>query len=126
MKVQIPAEGILKTHEWGDSKVYKIMCNCGQDDHSHNVWIESDNHDVSVNIYTTVKTNFWSKTRWQHIWSLLTKGYVDCETAVCMTEQQAFNYGHTLLSAVDDVKKFKLQHKETSAVIKEANEQDCV
>jgi hypothetical protein len=43
-----------------------------------------------------------------------------------MSRQQAFNYAHTLLSAVEDVEKFKSQNKETSAVIKEANEQDCV
>jgi len=27
MKVQIPAEGIMKTNDWGDSKVYRVTCN---------------------------------------------------------------------------------------------------
>ena len=26
MTPQIPADGILKTHEWGDSKVYRVAC----------------------------------------------------------------------------------------------------
>ena len=126
MKAQIPAEGILKTNDWGDSKVYKIICNCGHDDHSHNVWVESDDHEVNITVYTTVKTNFWSKTRWQHIWILLSKGYIDCETTVSMTEQQALNYAHTLLDAVDDVKKFKKDFKEKSATTKSLEQGDCV
>ena len=126
MKAQIPAEGILKTNDWGDSKVYKVVCNCGQDDHSHNVWVESDDHEVNITVYTTVKTNFWSKTRWQHIWTLLSKGYIDCETTVSMTEQQALNYAHTLLDAVDDVKKFKKDFKEKSATTKSLEQGDCV
>jgi hypothetical protein len=126
MKAQIPAEGILKTNDWGDSKVYKIICNCGHDDHSHNVWVESDEYEVNITVYTTVKTNFWSKTRWQHIWTLLSKGYIDCETTVSMTEQQALNYAHTLLDAVDDVKKFKKDFKEKSATTKSLEQGDCV
>ena len=127
MKAQIPAEGILKTNDWGDSRVYKVVCNCGDDDHSHNVWVESDDHEVTVTVYTTVQTNFWSKTRWQHIWTLLSKGYVDCETTVSMTEQQAINYAETLKSAVDDVKKFRSKNNSTAkAASKIAEQGDCV
>ena len=127
MKAQIPAEGILKTNDWGDSRVYKVVCNCGDDDHSHNVWVESDDHEVTVTVYTTVKTNFWSKTRWQHIYTLLSKGYVDCETTVSMTEQQAINYAETLKSAVDDVKKFRSKNNSTAkAASKIAEQGDCV
>ena len=127
MKAQIPAEGILKTNDWGDSRVYKVVCNCGDYDHSHNVWVEADDHEVSVTVYTTVKTNFWSKTRWQHIWTLLSKGYVDCETTVSMTEQQAINYAETLKSAVDDVKKFRSKNNSTAkAASKIAEQGDCV
>lgn len=127
MKAQIPAEGILKTNDWGDSRVYKVVCNCGDDDHSHNVWVEADDHEVTVTVYTTVQTNFWSKTRWQHIWTLLSKGYVDCETTVSMTEQQAINYAETLKSAVDDVKKFRSKNNSTAkAASKIAEQGDCV
>jgi hypothetical protein len=107
MEYQTPAEGILKTHDFGDSQVYKVVCSCGQDNHEHNIWIEADEFDISVNIYATVKTNFWSVSRWQHIWKLLTKGYIDLETTVSMTEQQSFNYAYTLLSAVDNIKEFQ-------------------
>jgi len=129
LEIQVPAEGIMKTNDWGDSKVYRVTCNCGAADHDHHVWVEADDHEVNVTIYTTVKSNFWSKTRWYHIWTLLTKSYIDTESTVCMTKQQALNYAETLKSAIDDVNMFRnaRQNKEERATIKKmANEQDCV
>ena len=128
MNVQIPAEGIMKTNDWGDSKVYRVACNCGDENHNHNVWIEVDEHDIQVTIYTTGKTNFWSKTRWYHIWTLLTKGYIDSESTVIMDRQQALNYAETLKSAIEDVNTFRnaRQNKEERAKITKLAEQgDC-
>ena len=107
MKIQIPAEGIMKTNDWGNSKVYRVACECGDESHNHNIWVEADDTSVAVSVYTTGKTNWWSKTRWHHIWTLITKGYIDTESVVHMTRQQAFNYAHTLLSAVEDVEDFR-------------------
>jgi hypothetical protein len=107
MNYQAPAEGIMQTNDWGDSKVYRVACNCHDESHNHNVWIEADDHDIVVTVYTTGKTNFWSKTRWYHIWTLLTKGYIDTESSVHLTRQQAFNYANTLLDAIADVEQFK-------------------
>ena len=125
MKMQIPAEGIMKTNDWGDSKVYRIACNCGDENHNHNMWIEADEHDIIVTIYTTGKTNFWSKTRWYHIWTLLTKGYIDTESTVCLNRQQALNYAETLKSSITDVETFRSERKEKSAVTKLAEQGDC-
>jgi hypothetical protein len=41
------------------------------------------------------------------MWQLLTRGYVEYEASIIMTEQQALNYATTLLSAVADVKEFQ-------------------
>jgi len=125
MIVQVPAEGIMKTNDWGDSKVYRVTCECGASDHDHHLWVEADDHEVSVTIYTTVKSNWWSKTRWHAIWTLLTKGYVDTESTVILKQQQAFNYAHTLLSAIEDVDNFRKEHKEKSAVARLAEQGDC-
>ena len=107
MKAQKPAEGILQRKDWGDSKTYTIVCECGSDDHAHNVWVETDESGITVNTYTTQKTNCWSKTRWHHIWKLLTVGYVEYEASIIMSEQQALNYAETLKSAIIDVKQFR-------------------
>ena len=57
MKAQTPAEGILKTNDWGDSRAYHVVCECGGPDCSHNLWIEADDSGVAVMVYTTVRTN---------------------------------------------------------------------
>jgi hypothetical protein len=45
--------------------------------------------------------------RWQTIWILITKGYIEYEGSIIMTEQQALNYAETLKKAIIDVKEFK-------------------
>ena len=128
MNSQIPAEGIMQTNDWGDSKVYRVACNCHDETHNHNVWVEADDCDIIVTVYTTGKTNFWSKTRWYHIWTLLTKGYIDTESNVHLNKQQALNYAETLKSAIEDVEAFRKdrQGKEERATITKLAEQgDC-
>jgi len=129
MNAQLPAEGILKHNDWGDSKVYRVTCECGSSECDHNVWVEADDTGVEVTIYTTSRTNFWTQTRWYHIWTLLTKGYIDTQSTICLKRQGALNYAETLKSAIEDVEAFRKdrQGKEERATItKIANEQDCV
>jgi hypothetical protein len=127
MKAQIPANGILKRDDWGDAITYQIVCECQDSDHDHNVWIEADDHRVTVTTYTTQKSEWWKLNRWQTIWMLLTKGYVKYEANIIMTKQQALNYAETLKSAIKDVEKFRSKtNPETKAASNLAKEGDCV
>ena len=103
---QQPAEGMLKTNDWGESKAYKVACHCGGDGHDHDVWVEADEYDVSVTIYTKVKSD-WRVNRFRQIWDLLTKGYLEHSVDISLTKQQAFNYAYTLNQAIKDVEEFK-------------------
>jgi len=107
LTAQTPAKGILLVNEWGPSKMYKVVCECGNDDCTHTVDVEAEDTGVTVTIYTKTRTNFWSMNRWQHIWTLLVKGHVDFETNIHLSEQSALNYSETLMQAVHDVKNFK-------------------
>jgi len=108
MKPETPAQGVLQVNDWGHSKMYKAVCQCGNDDCTHTIDVEAEDHgDVIVTIYTKVRTNFWSMTRWQHIWQLLTKGYTDLETSIVMNKQVALNYSTVLQSAVKDIEEFR-------------------
>jgi hypothetical protein len=107
MTDQKPAEGVLLVNDWGTSKMYKAVCGCGSDDCTHTIDVEADDGGVTVTIYTTTRTNFWSKSRWSHIWSLLTNGHIDFETCIMMNKQVAFNYANVLQSAVRDVEEFR-------------------
>lgn len=115
MEVEQPAEGILKTHDWGDSKVYRVVCDCGSNEHTHDVWVEADDTGVATTIYTQVKSKFWSLNRWQKIWTLLTRGYVEYEASIVMSQQQTLNYAKTLERAIIDVETFRNNRKPTDA-----------
>lgn len=114
MKAEKPAEGILKQNDWGDSKMYRVTCECGSSECDHNVWVEAEDTGVTVTIYTTARSNFWSKTRWYHLWALLTKGYISTEATVCLKAQGALNYSEILKSAIRDVETFRMNNKTTN------------
>ncbi len=135
MKKQTPAEGIMMTRDFGDSKFYKIVCGCGQDDHSIDFEVEASDTGINVNTYVTTKTDYWSESikkrydidnpylqeldwaikdiwngliiRLKLTWTIWTKGYIKTESTIAMTEQQTLNYAETLKSAIQDVKDFK-------------------
>lgn len=110
MNAQKPAQGVLVVNDWGSSKMYKAVCECGNDDCTHTIDIEAEDTGVTVTIYTKTRTNFWSKSRWLHIWKLLIKGYTDYETCIIMNKQVALNYADVLNSAVKDVEEFRKEH----------------
>ena len=126
MTPQPVAEGVLLRKDYGDAKIYNIVCECGDCDHSHDVWVEAEDHGVTVTIYTQQKTKWWQSNRWKIMWTLLTKGYVERESVLIMSEQQALNYANVLQSAVKDVKMFKAGRKEKSVIGKLAEQGDCV
>jgi hypothetical protein len=105
------AEGVLLRKDYGDAKIYQIVCECGDCDHSHDVWVEAEDHGVTVTIYSKQKTKWWQSNRWKIIWTLLTRGYVERESNIIMSEQQALNYSEILKKATDDVKKFRKERK---------------
>lgn len=154
MKAQAPAEGIMKTNDFGNSKFYKVVCGCSNPDHDLDFEVEVDETGVHVNTYVTTKTDYWSESvkkrydidnQWQQewdwfwkdiwngfitrvklTWTVWTKGYVKTETTVIMSEQQTLNYAETLKTAVAEVKKFNHSSKENSSVVKMAEQGDCV
>ena len=103
MKSQTPAKGVLLVNEWGTSKMYKAVCECGDDDCTHTIDVEAEDTGVVVTIYTKTRTNFWSKSRWVHLWKLLTCGYTDFETTIILNQQSALNYAETIKQASKEV-----------------------
>ena len=107
MKAQTPAQGILKSHDFGDSVFYYVQCDCGNEDCAHTVEVEADDWGVTVHLYHKQHTKWWDMGRWSQIWQILTKGYAEMETTIVMNDQTAENYSAALTSAVTDTKAFK-------------------
>lgn len=129
MKAEKPAEGILKRNNFGDAMSYSVACQCCGSECEHKVWIEADETGISVTTYTQQKTNWWSKTRWQNMWTLLTKGYIELEASIIMNQQQALNYAEVLKSSIKDVENFRNQRNSAAknqSFNRIANENDCV
>ena len=114
MKPEQPALGIMRTNDWGDTKVYRVACDCGSNEHNHDLWVEADETNVTVTVFTTVKSKWWSRNRWQKVWTLLTKGYVEYEASLIMSQQQSLNYAKTLESAILDVERFRQKRQENA------------
>ncbi|CAB4130267.1 hypothetical protein UFOVP116_353 [uncultured Caudovirales phage] len=99
---QQPASGILLSNEFSTEKTkessYRISCNCGSEEHNHNLWVahDLDCKDVTVTIYTQVTTPFWSTSRFKQIWQILTTGTTKLESSLILTQQQAVNYAAAL------------------------------
>ena len=102
---QKPAEGISTVKDYDDFKWYAIRCECGDDDHYHDLTVQSDDGLLSVEITTTVTTNWWSNSRWKQIWQILTCGYSKQYSSLILTEQQAVNYADALKTAVKDLER---------------------
>lgn len=116
MTPQTPAQGILLHKDYGDAKYYTVSCECYSTDCAHTVYVEAEDTGIVVTTYTQQKTKWWELNRFRIIWRLLTKGYVEYEASIIMTEQQATNYANVLTQSVNDVKIFKQQHKSKSNV----------
>jgi hypothetical protein len=108
---QQPAEGILLHKDYGDAKYYIVTCECCSTDCTHTVCVEAEDTGVTVTTYTQQKTKWWELNRWQIIWRLLTRGYIEYEASIIMSQQQAVNYAHVLSSASKDVEVFRRQRQ---------------
>lgn len=141
MKAQIPAEGIMKKGDYGNSIWYEISCDCGQPDHIHTVDVEADETGVTVNIYTKQTSDCWSEPfkseytgkndflytvtrtfkncvnglirRVALTWNIWARGYVQYEVTTVMNKQEALNYAEALKKAIQDVENFRNQLKES-------------
>lgn len=109
MRAEKPAEGILRTNDFGTYKGYHVQCECGSSECAHHVWVEASEFDVTISFGLTLRTKWYSMNRWKQIWTILTKGYIDIESTIVLNEQSALNYTETLKTAVRDVKKLRDQ-----------------
>jgi len=108
MQYQLPAEGIFKKNQFGDSVWYEVACTCSDHDHNHTVCVEAnETGEISTVIYTQTTSRFWSASRWQQVWQLFTQGYIKQEVSIIMSQQQTLNYAKILESAVHDIEQFK-------------------
>lgn len=121
-----PAVGILKQMDMGDFKVYKISCQCGNDSHTYELIVESDQTGVQLSFNTEVGTDHWSNRfnetydnavldwfkrvyngiamRMRITWGIWTTGRVTMYSDIMMSEEQALNVASAIETSIEQVK----------------------
>ncbi len=143
MKSQEPAEGIMKTNDFGSSVWYRVSCQCGQPDHALDVEVEATSWGVEMHTHATVKTDYWGELvekrydiknpvlqradwlfkdivngLWRRLkltWKVWAVGYLQAETTLIMTEQQARNFAQTIENAADKMSQLAEQEDGNSS-----------
>lgn len=133
MQSQKPAEGVMLKKQFPNAEWYEVACDCGENTHNHNVWIESDpeTNSIAVYIYTESSTDFWTQTLDEHkdfdnsfintVWRnttyvinetvrrtrlvmrVLIRGSVSQETTTILSKQQALNYSKLLQESMSRI-----------------------
>jgi hypothetical protein len=123
MEYQKPAEGILLNNDFGVSKFYTVPCSCGNPDDEINLEVSADDTYVTVNVWTTTKSKWWSNLWYERFvnklvmtWEIWTKGYVKVESWAVLNRQAAYNFAETLKSATNDVEEFRKQAIEKNRI----------
>lgn len=121
---QVPAEGIVKQKSFSDMKYYKVPCSCGCDSNI-DFMIEVDDNSIMTTFCSTTKTNHWRErltvsydanwlvlnsmlffndmyNRLAICWQALVHGYVQTESCVMLTPQQALNFSELLKTSIKD------------------------
>ena len=99
MIAQEPAEGIAKIADSEYRKAYSVPCKCGCNEHTFTFEVAKehrDDDDVSLFVYMMTKTS-WKKNRFKQIWQLLTKGYIELEADIIISNQATKNLATVLL-----------------------------
>lgn len=110
MKTQVPAQGIMLQGDYGDSKNFKIDCDCTSADHAVYMWIEvqrdPDIQDVEVSFYVTTWTReFWQNwpARLRAVWDILVHGVHKQEHHMVLNKQSAINFAEAIKTTVKEL-----------------------
>lgn len=65
-----PAKGIMLTRDFGDSKWFRVACDCGSTEHDIDFVVEVDDEmkQIVVHTYTTQHTNYWYESIASNDW----------------------------------------------------------
>jgi hypothetical protein len=112
MKYQTPAQGIMLQGDYGDSKNFKVECDCSSDDHAVHMWIEVNKDkefpEVEVSFYVNTWTPLWQggwRDRIKAAWDILVKGLHRQEHHMVLNKQSAYNFAETIRSHVAELEK---------------------
>jgi hypothetical protein len=94
-KKSTPALGIMSTGEYGDSRSFRVACDCHDNSHDVDLWIEvepdGETRDITVTFYRELDTPFWESgfNRFREAWQILVHGRSRFSGSLIVREETA-------------------------------------
>jgi len=106
MKAQEPAEGISATGIWNDARSFRINCECTDENHSVDAWLEINKEKDLPSIELAFYVNTWTPyfanwgERLRAVFDILFKGVHRQQHTLLLTKQAAINVANAITSSV--------------------------
>jgi len=110
-KKSTPALGIMTTGEYEDSRSFRVACDCHDNSHDVDVWIEvepdTETRDITVTFYRELDTPFWESgfNRFREAWRILVHGRSRFSGSLIVREETAQTLCDAIRSSIDVLNK---------------------
>lgn len=108
--MQKPAQGIMETsYNIENTKSFTVNCECTQQDHQIDTWIEVNKElevkQISVTFYVKTYIPFINNilNRIKVSWNILIYGTYQQQHELLMRDKVALNFAHAILNSVDEL-----------------------
>ena len=106
-----PVKNIMRTGEWKDAHAFRIACDCHNNEHDIDAWIEIqpdlDIGDITVTFYKDIYVPFW-KTGYNRLleaWRVLFTGYATRQGDFIMDKATARRFCATIERSIQDLER---------------------
>jgi len=106
----LPARGIMTTGVYDGAQTFRVACDCHDNSHDVDVWIEVETekevHEITVTFYRELDTPFWEKgfNRFREAWRILVHGRSRFSGSLIMQAETAETLCDAIRSTVEKLK----------------------
>ncbi len=110
-KKSTPALGIMTTGLYDDSRSFRVACDCHDNGHDVDVWIEiepeSDTREITVTFYREMETPWWESgfNRFREAWNILRHGRSRFSGTLIVRSKTAETLCEAIRSSIDILQK---------------------
>ena len=109
-KKTLPARGIMTTGVYDGTQTFRVACDCHDNAHDVDVWIEVETekeaHEITVTFYRELDTPFWERgfNRFREAWNILVHGRSRFSGSLIMQAETAETLCDAIRSTIEKLK----------------------
>jgi hypothetical protein len=106
MEPTLPAQGIMTTGVYDDARSFRVACDCHDNEHDVDVWIEVETEkevpEITVTFYRELDTPWWEQgfNRFREAWNILVHGRSRFSGALIMQAEAADNLCNAIQTSI--------------------------